>query len=621
MNIRPLTTTNSNHPVSEERMNRLRQASEQARKDMEKIEAKINTMSQKEIDDTEAMMYAMEDPDIEYYTSIGDDGYNQSPNAVDNSTMKVNYNNMPQNTITYNNNVSQNIQPNINTIYNNYHQPVYPDKYRFYNLNPRYYFDAKEMEDHFEALEAERKRVCDNQLGMAMFSVKLAYTLRHDAEEYEAGKKQAEDMYKFIPAEEIMKKRREEEQKLYAQRQKNPLDNPNYEYNERGMRKQKEIIFSLDEIDLETGEVTTVYTNADNVLVDEDGTPVSYHSILQDRQEAMQTMFINNAIAMSDMRDVQIANILRNNWLQTQQQHAIWKAQGKDVNEEYYKSQVDYKANERRIKRFLSTIGYSKERFEDLLHKCCNTDLNYNNTTNVFRMSYDMARDLHLANMLKTPEEMAIDKKVTDRLKEEYEIKRNIFINKVHSGNLRCDTSYNGRASKNILPKPNIDQMTLEDHFKPENMTPYAKIENPQYYTENAFVGKITAAEALNQLRETMPPEQFVEIEKYFISPDGNLRPNLDKITFSHSADLTPEERAFLESGECDGYDIEEVYDANGNLISYTANPTGPSATIKQSVLDGYDDDSSIPFDPDDKINTIDVNKCSLEDLEKELGF
>lgn len=541
MLIKPLNMPEV-HKVDQERLNGLLEASKRNRESAARIDSYVDTMTDEEVDEALEYYSSLENEERKGFTVIGEG---------DSPKISVNYRTMPQNEL-----VTERVLPKVQEapsqdIMYQPPQQQYKEEYGFYHLNPRNYYSWEQMDEHFKELEDERKKKCDLDVYLQMIGVRAEAIIEHKPlEEYQEEIDAINKQYGFVPAKELMEARRKQQMELMNNNNnsQNWLDDPSYKYDERGIREQTTIVFSLVKIH-EDGKREVVYTNKDKVQRNEKGEAVVYKSLAEDRMEKMEKISRENEIAKAHAKQEATANIARWYYLDAQRRHARWREEGKNV----MQAQLDYeferkcKSAENNLMKFIDkqTDTYKKEDFYKILNSCCDTSLTYSNTSKVFRINYEFARDIHRLNLMKTPEEMENDQRLMDKLKEEYELKKRDFMEKVLSRNLRCDMT-NLCREKPTFPKPNIDEMTLEDHLKPENNISYTHFEDPRHEMKSMFADEWTEEEKA-KIRDVL---------------DENGRPKVLKRTITTCSldDLPPEERDFVENSP----GITQYFDENG---------------------------------------------------------
>ena len=436
-----------------------------------------------------------------------------------------------QNQYSYSNN-----DPRLTTYYKN-------PGMKFYNINPYAFYDEHQMMEHYEYLEEERRKQQNTQY----FWYKLC--AMGDSEMLEYAKQ-----FKFKPADQIVaeaeeeRKRKEEEYRKEMAEYVNDSEIEYDVYDENGYCFRRVCAFKV--IDPKTGEVvfekkyrkdekgqSYIITNA----AEESRMEYEAREIARSLYEQDRRLEMNRKIAI----DIYTANLQR--W-------DNWRSQGLTDEEMWVRwedERIDWKRQTELIERMLKTSSYSKDRYDSILRECCHCDLDYANRSDFFSLSYDFERDLHYKKLISTPEEMQNDPRVHDKLKQEYEIKRNMFMNKVNSGDLRCDMQTDAHF-RPTFPKPNIDTLTLEDFDKPENQTMYTKIVTPQLATPNMFIPE----------SKSRPDMTIEDLRKLGANLDKNGQPIPQQRTFGIMS--VDEDTGQVISQE--EYDVTSITDKISNM-------------------------------------------------------
>jgi hypothetical protein len=481
--------------MNDPRIENLRRASAMTRQQQTAIMNRLNAMNNEEVNNL-----LSENEELRDFVSIDADS--------DNSGIVVNYANQPQNgnnnqisfQAPWEGNLSTNNgyqpQPQMNLFQNNgfynggnvynmqndsriqvYNQ--HPGM-RFYNINPYYFIDGTNLLDFYNHLEEEREK-----------KVNLNYVLIRFGARANGNPELIEwaEQFKFKPADDIIREQYEEQQRIEEERRREIYGEDGNKtvydvYDSNGYRFQRVRNFRL--VNIETNEVVfeTHYRK------DEDGQAYVIKSRAEDNKQAyeiqqLRIAFYQDAIFKERFREMfyQQQEEISNKW-------RSWKEQGLTPAEMWDRQEnlrVDWKKQEKLIQRIFMTASYSHEKFSDILKKCCNTELKYSGKSSFFSLSYDFERDMHYKELTSTPEELENDPRVHEKLKQEYEIKRKLFMDKVNSGNLGCNMMIDANARPTI-PKPNIAELTLEDYDKPENQIMYSAISCPERATPNYFI-------------------------------------------------------------------------------------------------------------------------------------
>lgn len=467
--------------MNDPRFENLRRASSVARQQGQAIMNRLNSMN-----DDEVNALLNESEELRDFISVDAD--------KDNRGIVVNYANQPQNNnsqisfqapwegILANNNQQQNLfQTNgmfSNILFgqNDKRLQMYNQHpgMRLYNLNPYNFMDENDLLDYYIFLEKEREK-----------QVNLNYVFcKFGGEEWAK-------QFKFKPADDIVKEQIEARQKAEEERRKElygDTDNPSsivYDvYDSRGYRFQRAIGFKL--IDVETGEVLKEV----NYHKDENGQSYEIHTLAEDRKLNYEIQQIYAMLDYDNRFKQTFARLFNQGYSGNITRWEGWKQAGLTKEQMYSiieDERVDWNKHAKLINRVLMTASYSREKFNDILKKCCSCELDFANKSNFFGLSYDFERDLHYKALTSTPEEMQNDPMVHSKLQQEYEIKRKLFMEKINSGNLGCDMTVDAHYHP-TFPKPNIESLTLEDYNKPENQIMYSQIVSPERATQNMFI-------------------------------------------------------------------------------------------------------------------------------------
>ena len=515
--------------LSEERRAKLLQASQAVRVQDAQIQSHLDNMSDEEINN-----FVEQNPEVEEMLSIGADqdnprivvDYDNQPNKQQEISIappwegilsttaqaaqqgKVNLFQLgnPSNCISFGNN-------NYGGYVGNQQQDERIKRYtpgmRLYGINPYNFYNAEAMENYYQSLEEDREYQCNQQYGWALFIA-----------QHNPSKEMIDwaESFKFKSAEQILKE--QEEAKIEAERERMEAlkemegDGSDIIYNVydiNGIRYQRAISFKI--IDCETGSVIREknYKTKDNR-----GQSYTIHTRMEDRQKQYEMEQFQNEVALFEKR-MQITDaLMKKAYFDNINRWNAWKAEGLSLAEQYARREderIDWKKQEQLIERALRTAAFSKDSFNKILSACCNTDLTYDHRSNFFSLSYDFERDLHYKALTSTPEEMSTDPLVHQKLQEEYEIKRKLFLDKVYSGNLGCQMANDAHYHPTFGKTP-IDQLTLDDYKKPENQFMYTKQVTPQLATENLFIPK-----DLSKSKEDLSPE---ELRKMGVNVDDN---------------------------------------------------------------------------------------------------
>lgn len=470
------------------RMENLRRASQITMAQKETIQKELDKLSDEELN-----LMLDQDENLRDFISVGAD--------QDNSGIVVNYANQPQNQqISFQpswngtggmNQQTANLFGNLfgmNWGYNNtdkrYQMYQQHPGMKLYNLNPYNFYDENQLFDYYQYLEDQRKQECDMNY---VFS-RMGATLDGSKEAIEWA-----EQFKFKPADDIVKEQQEARLKADEERRKEIYGEDGRKtvygvYDANGYRFERAPSFRVR--NAETGEIVLEV----NHKKDENGRSYVIHSITEDRKRAyeMQVMYTDH------IRAVRFGEAFRElfnkDYYGNIAKWNSWNEMGLSIGDKmklYEDEQVDWEKHAKLVQKALITSSYSRDKFSEILKKCCHTELDYANKSQFFSLSYDFERDLKYKSLISTPEEMQNDPLVHQKLQEEYEIKRKQFLDKVYSGNLGCNMMIDANYHP-TFPKPNLDDLTLEDFEKPENHVMYTQIVTPEIATKNLFIPEAT---------------------------------------------------------------------------------------------------------------------------------
>ena len=393
---------------------------------------------------------------------------------------------------------------------------------KLYNINPYQFYDEIQLEDYYNYLEQQRA----NEENLSYVYARLGWKISGDPETLEWA-----EQFKFKPADDIVKERYEAQRKYEEDRRKELYGEDGTKtvydmYDQNGYRFERTASFKV--VDVNSGEVVLEV----NHKRDENGNSYTIHSIAEDRQKAY-----NVQVQQQDhLRYIQFANVFTGLFNQSYFGNIAkwnkWDEMGLDWGQKmklYEDERVDWEKHEKFIQRALMTASYSREKFSDILKKCCHTELDYANKSDFFSLSYDFERDLKYKSLISTPEEMQNDPMVHQKLQQEYEIKRKMFMDKVTSGNLGCDMTIDANA-RPAFPKPNLDSLTLEDFDKPENQIMYTQLVTPEIATPNLFIPKPN---------KTLSEQEILAMQGVKFDANGQIIPQNRTVGFKSVDDDT----------------------------------------------------------------------------------
>lgn len=477
----------------EERMANLRRASAMTRMQDAQIQNTLSGMSNEQVE-----CFIDQNPDVAEMLSISADS--------DNSGIVVNYANQP------NNQQEISISPPWETNFSVAGQPQgrvnlfqvgsnpatgmsfnygfgmnsnderfkkYTPGMRLYGINPYNFPNANQMIDYFNMLEKQREFAQNQQYGWALISARTVGT--QEMLDW------AESL-KFKPADQVYKEMEESKTKAEQERIKAMTEEGNdvvYDvYDVNGIRLQKACDFSI--INKESGEVISEVVHKKDKL----GQSFTVHTQVEDRKQQYELQQMYTQIANYNRYVDTFAKLFYKQYDDNKNRWQRWKDAGLSTAEQYamYEDErIDWAKHQKLLERALKTASYSRDTFRDILSSCCHTELDYSNRSDFFSLSYDFERDLHYKTLISTPQEMNNDPMVHQKLQQEYDIKRKMFMDKVMSGNLGCQMATDAHYHPTFAKTP-IDQLTLEDYNKPENQFMYTETVTPEIATKNMFI-------------------------------------------------------------------------------------------------------------------------------------
>lgn len=384
---------------------------------------------------------------------------------------------------------------------------------RLYNLSPYAFLDADQLLDYYNYLEKEREKQ------VMLNYVLLTFGCAEDDREWA-------DCYKFKSADDIVKEQIEARQKAEEERRKELYGDEEgssnktvYDvYDANGYVIRRDVSFTI--YDAETGEVERVVSHKK----DENGKSYSIHTYAEEQKEALEIGNFYNEIYKSILYRQNLRNILIKQYNGNLDKWNSWREQGLsqgEINRLLEEERVDWVAHERAISRALQTTSYSRKKFNEILSAFYDTEFKWSNKSKFFNLSYDWARDLRYKELTSTPEEMENDPLVHQKLQEEYEIKRKIFMERAMTGNLKSDCGLLNLQNRPALPKPNLDTLTLEDFQKPENHIMYNDLSAPELHTDNLFIPDL----------KNMSPEEILRRNGVQLDENGQVIPTRRTIT------------------------------------------------------------------------------------------
>lgn len=385
---------------------------------------------------------------------------------------------------------------------------------RLYNINPYAFYDAQDMLDWYNNAEKEREK-----------QVMLNYVLLTFGTE---DKEWAAD-YLYKHADDIVREQEEEKRRIQMERIKEIYGDENerktvYDvYDSRGYIFRRAVSFTVT--DYETGEVIKVV----NKKKDENGQSYEIHTYAEEKAKELEIQQMYDNIAREQRFNETFHRLFTQAYIDNINRWERWKQEGLTLGEMYQRyedERVDWVKQERLIYRALQTQSYSRKDFSQILSECYDTEFKYSNRSKFFYLSYDYARDFRYKELTSTPEEMENDPLVHQKLQQEYEIKRNIFMERANTGNLMYRNKGDLWQVKPTLPKPNLNDLTIEDFDKPENQISYTALSSPELVTENLFIPD-------KPKKKVIPEEERRILAKngVFLDENGNIIPQGRTIT------------------------------------------------------------------------------------------
>ena len=479
--------------TKEERMANLRRASAMTRMQDAQIQNALSGMTNEQVE-----CFIDQNPDVAEMLSIGADS--------DNSGIVVNYANQPNNQqeisisppwetnfsvagqpqgrvnlFQVGSNPSNGMSFNYGFGMNSNDERIkkYTPGMKLYGINPYNFPNANQMIDYFNMLEEQREFAQNQQYGWALISARTVGT--QEMLDW------AESL-KFKPADQVYKEMEESKAKAEQEKIKAMTEEGNnvvYDvYDVNGIRLQKACDFCI--VNKETGDVVTEIVHKKDKL----GQSFTVHTQVEDRKQQYEIQQMYTQIANYNRYVDTFAKLFYKQYDDNKNRWQRWKDAGLSIEEQYamYEDErIDWSKHQKLLERALRTASYSRDTFKDILSSCCHTELDYANRSDFFSLSYDFERDLHYKTLISTPQEMNNDPMVHQKLQQEYDIKRKMFMDKVMSGNLGCQMATDAHYHPTFAKTP-IDQLTLEDYNKPENQFMYTQTVTPEIATKNMFI-------------------------------------------------------------------------------------------------------------------------------------
>ena len=484
----------------EERRANLMRASAMTRVQDAQIQNSLNGMSDEEIQN-----FVDSNPDVAEMLTVGADtdnsgiiiNYANQPNkqeeisinlpwegnfAVGQPSERVNLfqvGSSPSSGITFGNNCcsTSNSPFNYNSS-NDERIKKYTGGMKLYGMNPYNFYNANQMVEYFNNLEQQREYAQNQKYGWALLMARFSGS--------EEMMKWAEG-FKFKPADQLYEEQQEAIAKAEKERQEALQEDESdiiYDvYDCNGVRFQRACSVIISDED--GNVIARTNHNRDSL-----GRSYVIRTQMQDRKEQyeLQQMYTQ---AENFKRQVEtFTRLFNKQYTDNIERWDRWEREGLSKEEQWARfedERIDWKKHEKLLDRALRTAAYSKDSFREILSSCCNTNFDYSNRSKFFSLSYHFERDLHYKTLISTPEEMDNDPMVHQKLQQEYDIKRKLFMDKVNAGDLGAPTATDARF-RHTFAKPIISELTLEDYKKPENQFMYTQTVTPELATPNMFI-------------------------------------------------------------------------------------------------------------------------------------
>ena len=595
MEIKPL---NSNPPNrdrrNEDRIARLMRVSEEAAVESQQI---LDRVDNGLITEEERMIY---DPEMNGMIQYGSNGvirgsqapqptpvnYNQQPQngyydaqriSVDNQMYNM-YHQQPQQPIYYQqpipqynyngyynqmtprapiyNNQQGYYNPYNQMQYNHYQQQYTPMRFNNpYGLDPRDYDSEEEMNKEFEKLETKRRKHCESNVALAMFfrdfSEQAGAEFAESREEYY---NKIQDAYGYKTFEEMEEEKTRKAKEHREQMMKNGRTS---RYDERGFREFKcGLVVALHEEDENGNENVRVMSKPVNP-------ETGYRTTLISRNDDEVLNF--NSQHFWDpyiKRDNYIANFygaINNRVKEYSKKYDSYtweELTGPEakMSDYYYDIVVKEDSNKIRAQMMKGRWSNGTSYLNNFWNSGTSTAINLNNMSNTFRTDYELAKQIHCANLSKTPEEIELDQRLMNSLTKDYDKKRAIFVNKMLAGRSRCNMAA-GASQKEVIAAPNInDIMDAEAASYLAELDEQEKRKQEEKY------------QALMRQDNLDPTGGHIVSKKEIMNPGIISGTNVPIQKRTVYTGVMTDEEARREFD--DGGGIELTYDLKGNLIS-----------------------------------------------------
>lgn len=559
MDIKPLNSNNFNQSNSQkmnDRLSRLKNVSDQF----------INNINDGIITEEDMMKY---DPEMSGMTQFGSSGIVHGSNVSENIN-PIPYSQLPQNgydnyqrpiyyqpsqsNYAYSGYYSQ-TTPSTN-LYSPGNPPYYSQilpQYQAsgllyqnpYGLDPRNFGSDEDMVTEYNRLEEERKKVCNTNVALAMYFRDLSEVAGSEfsetRDEYEA---QIRAQYGFKTYAQIRLEQEEENNKLKEQRLS--------EMKEREKNSGLEVKVVACIVD-ENGN-QRILTKG----VNEKGEISRYYS----RREI--EMDVYNAAHFYDAYNKQLAyaanfqrainnrvKIFRDKYDSYSWEDLVGpKAKMCDYYDEVVTKQDSNKLKAELLKnRWDNGSSY----INNFWHSNISTEINFNNMSKAFRSDYELAKQIHAANLARTPDEIEISTVLNNSLQRDYDMKRAIFIDKVSKGESRANMAASANQ-REVVAAPDIYALTEEE--------------------AGSYLDELEKQERLKTQREALQRNDNIDpitgghiISQTEINNPGYIPgTNIPILKRTIVNGVMSDEEALLDKAL--GNSITAYYDTNGNLLN-----------------------------------------------------
>ena len=440
--------------------------------------------------------------------------------------------------------------------YNPYQQQYTPMRFNNpYGLDPRDYDSEEEMNKEFEKLETKRRKHCESDVALAMFfrdfSEQAGAEFAESREEYY---NKIQDAYGYKTFEEMEEEKNRKAKEHREQMMKNGRTS---RYDERGFREFKcGLVVALHEEDENGNENVRVMSKPVNP-------ETGYRTTLISRNDDEVLNF--NSQHFWDpyiKRDNYIANFygaINNRVKEYSKKYDSYtweELTGPEakMTDYYYDIVVKEDSNKIRAQMMKGRWSNGTSYLNNFWNSGTSTAINLNNMSNTFRTDYELAKQIHCANLSKTPEEIELDQRLMNSLTKDYDKKRAIFVNKMLAGRSRCNMAA-GASQKEVIAAPNInDIMDAEAASYLAELDEQEKRKQEEKY------------QALMRQDNLDPTGGHIVSKKEIMNPGVIPGTNVPIQKRTVYTGVMTDEEARREFD--DGGGIELTYDLKGNLIS-----------------------------------------------------